>query len=136
MKNDDTTIQTTLGHNKKDLADAAARLRKKTPLEPFFVLMTGSERGKKFILVSASTLIGRSPQCNIRIEDPKVSVRHAEVIKQDDNFMLKDLDSSNGTWINGKRLKGADSINNGDRIYMGSQELLFSVPDTGDGSTR
>ena len=50
------------------------------------------------------SIIGRSPECQVLIEDPRVSRRHAMIRKQDGGFYLFDLGSFNGSYLNGSRV--------------------------------
>jgi hypothetical protein len=69
-------------------------------------------------------LIGRSRDCDIRLTDPNVSRRHAEVRREGPSFVVVDLDSTNGTEVNGRRVKRA-RLENRDTIVLGSTELVF-----------
>lgn len=69
-------------------------------------------------------VIGRSRDCQIRLTDPNVSRRHAEVRKEGSAYVVIDLDSTNGTEVNGRRLKRVE-LDDGDTIVLGSTELLF-----------
>jgi len=69
-------------------------------------------------------LVGRSRECDIQLEDPNVSRRHAEVRQEGASYWLVDLDSTNGVEVNGRRLKRA-KLESGDRLTIGATELLF-----------
>ena len=69
-------------------------------------------------------MIGRSKDSDIRLEDPNVSRRHAEVRQEDGAYLLVDLDSTNGVAVNGRRTKRA-RLNEGDTITIGSTDLVF-----------
>ncbi|MFV9568215.1 FHA domain-containing protein [Thermoanaerobacter mathranii] len=71
------------------------------------------------------TTIGRSEGCDIVIESPYVSARHAIIRKRGRRFYIQDLNSTNGTFINGKRVKGIAKIKNNDVITLGDVELKF-----------
>jgi len=68
--------------------------------------------------------IGRSSDCDVRIDDANVSRRHAEVRRIGDGYSLVDLGSTNGTEVNGKRID-RQQLRDGDRITMGSTEIVF-----------
>jgi pSer/pThr/pTyr-binding forkhead associated (FHA) protein len=80
--------------------------------------------GKKHELDQVETTIGRSKDCDIQLADPNVSRRHAEVRQEGAAYWVVDLDSTNGMEVNGRRLKRA-KLRQGDRITLGSTELLF-----------
>ena len=72
------------------------------------------------------SLIGRSPQSNVLIEDPRASRRHAMIRRQDDGYWLFDLGSFNGSYINGTRVTGAKQLTNGDILNFADQEYRYS----------
>jgi len=75
-------------------------------------------------LTETVTVVGRSRRCGIVLTDPNVSRQHAEIRRQDDGFMLRDLGSTNGTRVNQREVKQA-VLQHGDRIELGTTELLF-----------
>jgi hypothetical protein len=70
------------------------------------------------------TVIGRSKRCDIVLNDPNASRQHAEVRREGDEFVLVDLDSTNGVKVNRREVKRA-ALANGDRIDLGASELRF-----------
>ena len=66
--------------------------------------------------------IGRNPSCDVHIDNLGVSKRHAKIIKQDGAYVVEDLNSTNGTYINSKRIARA-VINNNDEIHIGKHSL-------------
>jgi pSer/pThr/pTyr-binding forkhead associated (FHA) protein len=70
------------------------------------------------------TVIGRSKDCDIQLEDSNVSRRHAELRQEGTSYWIVDLDSTNGVEVNGRRLKRA-KLEHGDRMTLGSTELTF-----------
>ncbi|MEM6958223.1 MAG: FHA domain-containing protein, partial [Myxococcota bacterium] len=84
---------------------------------------------QEFDLRGPEVLIGRSPDCHITIEDPLVSRRHARIrIEDGAPPELRDLGSRNGVRLNGTKIDGPKSLSNGDRLRIGTQELVFFVP--------
>jgi hypothetical protein len=69
-------------------------------------------------------VLGRSRDCDIQLADPNVSRRHAELRQEGSGYWVIDLDSTNGTQVNGKRVTRA-KLDSGDRITIGSTDLLF-----------
>ncbi|AKF06377.1 FHA domain-containing protein [Sandaracinus amylolyticus] len=82
---------------------------------------------QEFDLVGPEVVIGRSPDCHITIEDPLISRRHARVVIHDDTATVQDLGSRNGVRVNGRLIKGEQVLREGDRIRIGTQELVFAV---------
>ena len=70
-------------------------------------------------------LIGRSKECDLQLADPNISRRHAEIRQEGAGYWLIDLDSTNGMFVNGERVKRA-KLENGDRITIGSTDLVFT----------
>lgn len=64
-------------------------------------------------------MIGRSPECAIVLDDDFVSTRHARVVNGDAGLYLEDLGSTNGTFVNGRRITGATIIGPADEIRIG-----------------
>jgi hypothetical protein len=79
------------------------------------------------------TLIGRSPDCQVTIEDPLVSRQHARVVIDDEGALVEDLKSRNGVKLNGQPVRGATKIKDGDRLRIGTQELVFCEIAEGSG---
>jgi hypothetical protein len=80
--------------------------------------------GKRQELTKRRAVIGRSKDCDIQVADANVSRRHAEVRQEGAAYWLVDLDSTNGTEINGRRLKRA-KLRPGDTITVGATDLVF-----------
>jgi FHA domain len=72
------------------------------------------------------TVIGRSEDCHITIFDSLISRHHARIRVNDAGATLEDLGSRNGCRVNGALIKGPHSLGDGDRIRVGTQELVFS----------
>ncbi len=93
------------------------------------VIAKGSSKGKAFELPSdGETVIGRVTSCDFSIFDRRMSRRHCVVTPGPDGFTIKDLGSSNGVTINGKKLPYA-VLHDGDHILLGETELDFFVAD-------
>jgi Protein of unknown function (DUF3662)/FHA domain len=71
-------------------------------------------------------LLGRSRECDIQIEDPNVSRRHAELRQEGSSYWIVDLDSTNGIEVNGRRVKRA-KLDEGDTFTVGSTDVRFST---------
>ncbi|MCK4414193.1 MAG: SpoIIE family protein phosphatase [Candidatus Eisenbacteria sp.] len=73
--------------------------------------------------------IGRGSQNDIVVVDPSVSREHAEVIVEADRVAIRDLGSSNGTWVNGQRITEEIDLRAGDRLRLGNLELALADDD-------
>jgi hypothetical protein len=82
-------------------------------------------------LSPGDTIIGRSANCQITIDDPLVSREHAKIRVDQDRLTIQDMGSRNGVQIGGKPLKTVAELSDGDRIRIGSQELVVCASATG-----
>jgi pSer/pThr/pTyr-binding forkhead associated (FHA) protein len=69
--------------------------------------------------------IGRAQDNDITIADPAVSSYHCAIVKQDDDYFLHDLNSTNGTFANGGRVEGHFRLSAGDVVTVGSQLFML-----------
>jgi hypothetical protein len=83
--------------------------------------------GKRLLVPPRGAAIGRSRDCDIVLEDSGVSRRHAELRPQGTAWTIDDLGSTNGVRVNGLTIHGAHQLHSGDRIEMGSTEMLFEI---------
>jgi hypothetical protein len=74
-----------------------------------------------------SVVIGRSKESDIRLSDPNVSRKHAEIRQEGSTYWIVDLGSTNGISVNGRALKRS-KLDDGDRITLGSTEVVFGRP--------
>ena len=77
--------------------------------------------------MGSEVILGRSPDCQVTIEDPLVSRQHALIRVDGGGVTVRDLGSRNGVRINGRRIQGEQTLGDGDRIRLGTQELIFFV---------
>jgi Protein of unknown function (DUF3662)/FHA domain len=84
--------------------------------------------GRAHDLEKPTVVIGRSKESDIRVSDPNVSRRHAEIRRDGAGFSIVDLDSTNGVSVNGRAVKRA-KLEHEDRITLGSTELVFRRSD-------
>lgn len=80
---------------------------------------------QEFDLPRGETILGRSADCHVTIEDPLVSRQHARIVFEGDQPVISDLGSRNGVKVNGAAIAGAVALSDGDRIRIGTQELVF-----------
>jgi serine phosphatase RsbU (regulator of sigma subunit) len=73
--------------------------------------------------------IGRASDCTIPIKDRYLSRKHAEIVSIGSGWMLKDLGSANGTYLNGTRVERDEILKTGDRIRLGDTEIVFETSD-------
>jgi FHA domain len=80
---------------------------------------------QEFDLPRGATLIGRSADCHVTIEDPLVSREHARIVIDGDDAVFEDLGSRNGVKVNGTAIRSPAKLKDGDRLRIGTQELVF-----------
>jgi hypothetical protein len=78
-----------------------------------------------FELTPGRFLIGRSSSCQLSVDDPLVSRNHASLTVTDEGVSVEDLGSRNGVRVNGQRVEGSQRLEHGDRVTIGSQEMVF-----------
>ena len=80
---------------------------------------------QEFDLPRGVTLIGRSLDCHVTIEDPLVSRQHARIVIDDAGATVEDLGSRNGVKVNGVTVRTPTELKDGDRLRIGTQDLVF-----------
>jgi pSer/pThr/pTyr-binding forkhead associated (FHA) protein len=99
-------------------AKAARKPRKIT--EPhLLVVEPAAQRGRTFTLGQELT-VGRAAGCQVTLDDTYVSQLHARVFARDGQYLVEDLGSTNGTYLNRARVTGAIVMNRGDRLQVGN----------------
>ncbi len=92
---------------------------------PALVVRSGGGRaGETFELNAEQTTIGRSPDCDIFLDDVTVSRRHAVVSRKNGELMIEDLGSLNGTFLNRRRIESG-ALTDGDELQIGKYRLTF-----------
>ncbi|HMD51789.1 MAG TPA: DUF3662 and FHA domain-containing protein [Solirubrobacteraceae bacterium] len=82
---------------------------------------------RRLLVPPAGGTIGRSRDCEIVLEDTGVSRRHAEIRPGPGEWTIADLGSTNGVLVNGRQIRGTRPLRSGDRLRLGSTELVFEV---------
>lgn len=88
----------------------------------------GSLEGQRFALAQDITLIGRADDCDVRVIDPLASRHHAQVKRETWRYVLQDLESRNGTLVNGEPVAGEHHLQHGDTIHVATTPLRFEDP--------
>ena len=125
-----------IGKNKEKVKEAVllpfnlyAGYHKKTE-EPFYLFVEPVTEDRKtytkYLIASVNEIsIGRKPENLICFKNHTVSSEHAKLISQGDGWKIIDLDSTNGTFINGYRIKGECELNPGDMIYIMGMKIII-----------
>ena len=74
-----------------------------------------------------NAVLGRSTNATVRLSDREVSRKHSQIDKVGEDYVLKDLGSSNGTFLNGKRLFGPAKLKDGDEVVIGTSRMEFRL---------
>jgi pSer/pThr/pTyr-binding forkhead associated (FHA) protein len=106
--------------------NAARYLANATRLTVSRLILTAGGAETSFPLIRDSYTLGRHRNNDIAIADAKVSSFHARIDRSSDGFVLVDLNSRNGCWVNGKRVENA-LLTTGDEIRVGSAVLAYKV---------
>lgn len=91
---------------------------------PKLIVQLSGGRFRELDLERVNTL-GRHPDQDIQVMDPLVSKEHLVIEQLAGEWYLRDLDSRNGTWVNGDKVKGRVRIQNNDRVKVGTTHLVF-----------
>ncbi len=96
---------------------------------PALILIDRNQPGQRYPLEKARLRIGRRPDNDILVSNMMVSAHHAEVRQEAESFVLTDLGSTNGTFVNGVRLNESRPIGHNDQISIGGVEFIFQAND-------
>ena len=88
-------------------------------------LLVGGEGGRR-IEIGDTVTLGRLPECDVTLDDPSVSRRHARIARSGESWSITDLDSTNGLKVNGTKVGESDLVD-GDRLQLGSVQLVFAL---------
>ena len=99
----------------EDLPDGAATL----------VVTRGPGAGSRFVLDNDVVQAGRHPESDIFLDDVTVSRRHAELVRSAPGWIVRDVGSLNGTYVNRQRIEDSSPLANGDEVQIGRFKLVF-----------
>jgi len=112
------------GHTMVYSPDREARKLAPPPSKQARAMLIGDD--KRTVLSGSRLLIGRSRDCDITIDDPNVSRRHAELRNEDGRWVVADLGSTNGVKVNGQRVERV-ALDPGDELVFGLARLRFEL---------
>jgi hypothetical protein len=118
----DPTLTLFLGDIERETAAAPAPAHAGGPA--LVVRSGGGRTGESFPLERERTSIGRSPECDVFLDDVTVSRHHAQVVTDDRGVRIDDLGSLNGTYVNRQRIDTTQLVD-GDEIQIGKYRLIF-----------
>lgn len=95
-------------------------------MDAALVLLRDRGERRRFALVGDVTTVGRSEGCDLRIPLGEISRKHCSIVKSDDALLIQDIGSSNGTFVNGKRIREA-ALRAGDQVRIGSLRFIVQI---------
>jgi hypothetical protein len=99
-------------------------MKDKVQLKLNYMLVSAEAPTVKLKLVKVTNVVGREPHGDIVVDDPKISRRHCLLEVTEQNVKVKDLDSSNGTFVNGTQVQDG-ILNVGDQLSLGGHKLVL-----------
>ena len=100
--------------------------------QPMLIIHSDKMADTQWVLNGQSLVIGRGEDCDIVLPERQVSRHHIRVYAENDVYYVQDLDSRNGTWVNGVQLKGTHLLEDGDQISLA---LAIRLQFIGTGAT-
>ena len=92
---------------------------------PELLLIRGPESGRTYPLDTPVVTLGRDPRNDVVVDHPQVSRRHARIIRQSNAWVVEDMDSTNGTFVNGTRVTEPRALTLGDTIELSEAVALM-----------
>jgi hypothetical protein len=118
--------ETTLSLGPGDVEDGVHAVEARGPA--LVVRSGGGRAGETFETAGLRTLIGRSPDCHVFLDDVTVSRRHAEIVREDEStYVIRDLGSLNGTFVNRHRIESS-VLSADDEVQIGKYRMTFLLP--------
>lgn len=93
------------------------------------IVIYGQEMGRRVRVGTEPMVIGRSPQCDIQVDQESVSRNHCRIRFTGDGFLVQDLGSTNGTYVNDDVVEGEGRLRHGDQLKVGRTILKFIIGD-------
>jgi len=126
------SVKTRLESNGETAAPASGRRtalvadKRKAPVVGWFVALTGQQKGEDFRIREGQNTIGSAHDADIVLRDSAISGKHASLRYKDEKFMITDLDSTNGTFLNDRSDPIArEELKDNDIVRIGEVNLKF-----------
>ena len=101
------------------------------PGSAMLLVQRGPDAGSRFLLDDDSVTVGRHPDSDIFLDDISVSRRHATFDRTPAGYVVNDLGSLNGTYVNRDRIDGAITLSGGDEVQVGKYRLIYFAGSAG-----
>ncbi|MCU0466289.1 MAG: FHA domain-containing protein [Anaerolineae bacterium] len=99
---------------------------------PVLVVMDGPDANKSYPIEKDEVVVGREDHCDIVLRERQISREHIKILREDGQYVVQDLSSRNGTWVNGKKLEGSQELYDNDEIHVA---LAVRLQFVGSGAT-
>ena len=99
---------------------------------PVLVIHANDNSQQHWIMENDDITIGRGNECDLTLDERQISRQHIRVFREENQFYVEDLNSKNGTWLNGNQMKGTSVLADGDEIHLA---LVIRVQFIGSGAT-
>ena len=99
---------------------------------PILIIQDENQPAQHWSMSQDSMVLGRGEECDIVLAERQISRQHIRIYKESDLFYIQDLDSKNGTWVNGQQLKGTRELRDGDEVHVA---LAVRIRFIGSGAT-
>ncbi|MAS33329.1 MAG: hypothetical protein CL610_04945 [Anaerolineaceae bacterium] len=100
---------------------------------PVFILQDNNNTlHEHWIMEKDEVVIGRGEECDLVLDERQVSRQHIRIFKDESKYYVEDLESKNGTWLNGNQFKGIRQLSDGDEIHLA---LAVRIQFVGSGAT-
>ena len=90
----------------------------------YLIVISGPHVGRMYKIENNDVVLGRSPKTDLQLNDVGVSRKHARLKREGEDVFVEDLESANGTFINGRKVGGAYQLQDGDKITLGTTTIL------------
>ena len=96
------------------------------------VIVSGPQKGSFVVLTRKPLTCGRDVTMDVQLPDPKVSRHHFEICPQGHEYVIREVKTKNGVFVNGCRVRAERILDNTDEIYIGETKLVFYCKPSGD----
>ncbi len=100
--------------------------------QAILIIHDGDQPSRQWPISKDSIVIGRGEECDVVLHERPVSRQHVRIYRQGDQYYVEDLESRNGTWVNGQPLKGSRELHDNDDIHVA---MVGKIRFIGSGAT-
>jgi hypothetical protein len=100
------------------------------------VILKGRSASQAIPIGAGASTLGRQPGCEVTLKSSQVSRKHCQIFEKDGQLQVKDLGSSNGTFVNGKKIEDVHPLEQGDILALGTIEFRIESASAPAGATK